>query len=65
MPFRQAYQTLLAEAVTADSASPARVPQELALARAVPDPALSDAILCACRETAATLADAYDQTGHA
>lgn len=72
---REAYQGLLAEVVTAGDASPARVPQELALtalamgglalARAVPDPALSDAILSACRAAAATLADAYDQTGGA
>jgi TetR/AcrR family transcriptional repressor of nem operon len=72
-PLREAYQALLADSVTQSNASPARVPQELALtalamgglalARAVPDPALSDAILRACREAADTLADAYDETG--
>ena len=31
----------------------------LALARAVPDAALSDAILAACRDAAGRLADAY------
>jgi TetR/AcrR family transcriptional repressor of nem operon len=74
-PLREAYQALLADSVTKGDASPACVPQELALtalamgglalARAVPDPALSDAILRACREAADTLADAYAQTGDA
>lgn len=71
---REAYQRLLACAVTdAGDAEGAAPPSEelalialamggLALARAVPDAALSDAILVACRDASARLADAYEQT---
>ena len=70
---RAAYQRLLAGVVTgaADAEGPAPPSEELALAalamgglalaRAVPDPALSDAILNACRDASARLADAYSQ----
>lgn len=68
---RETYQSLLAGVVTdaGDADGPPPPSEELALAalamgglalaRAVPDPALSDAILRACREATATLADAY------
>lgn len=71
MPVREAFQSLLAGIVTdGDNPQDAAPPSEelalaalamggLALARAVPDPALSDAILRACRDAAGTLADAY------
>lgn len=71
---REAYQRLLAGAVTdAGDAEGAAPPSEelalialamggLALARAVPDAALSDAILASCRDASARLADAYEQT---
>jgi len=70
---RAAYQAMLARAVTEgdDPQDPAPLSQELALAalamgglalaRAVPDGALSDAILAACRDAAGLLADAYAQ----
>lgn len=72
-PLREAYQAMLAGVVTAgdDPQDAAPVSEELALtalamgglalARAVPDPALSDAILRACRDAASQLADAYAQ----
>ncbi|MBY0621643.1 TetR/AcrR family transcriptional regulator [Sphingomonas ursincola] len=68
---RETFQRLLAEIVTdtGDAEGPSPPSEELALAalamgglalaRAVPDAALSDAILSACREATATLADAY------
>ncbi|MFM7378322.1 MAG: TetR/AcrR family transcriptional regulator [Erythrobacter sp.] len=69
---RESFQAMLAAMVT-DSDNPqdpAPAPSEelallalaaggLALARAVPDPALSDAILAACRDAAGVLADAH------
>jgi TetR/AcrR family transcriptional repressor of nem operon len=70
-PLREAFQSLLAEAATEgnNAQDPAPPSDELALtalamgglalARAVPDPALSDAILAACRDAAGRLADAY------
>lgn len=74
-PVREAFQSLLAAIVTGGDDphdATAAPPSEelalaalamggLALARTVPDPALSDAILRACRDAAATLADAYAQ----
>lgn len=74
-PLRDRYQRLLAGVVTAgaDAEGPAPPAEELALAalamgglalaRAVPDPALSDAILAACREAADRLADSYAANG--
>lgn len=68
---RESFQALLAAVVTdSDNPQDAAPPSEelallalaaggLALARAVPDPALSDAILAACRDAAGRLADAY------
>ncbi|MCM0000704.1 MAG: TetR/AcrR family transcriptional regulator [Erythrobacter sp.] len=68
---RDAFQRMLAEVVTdGDNPQDPAPPSEelallalaaggLALARAVPDPALSDAILAACRDAAGRLADAY------
>lgn len=70
-PLREAFQAMLSGVVTtADDPQGAAPPSEelaltalamggLALARAVPDPALSDAILRACRDAASLLADAY------
>lgn len=71
---RETYQRLLAGVVTAaaDGEGPAPPGEELALAalamgglalaRAVPDAGLSDAILAACRDASARLADAYAQS---
>lgn len=71
--FRAAYQRMLAQVVTdsTDADGPPPPSEELALialavgglalSRAVPDPALSDAILKACRDATAVLADAYSQ----
>ncbi|GAA0641700.1 TetR/AcrR family transcriptional regulator [Sphingomonas ursincola] len=68
---RETFQHLLAGIVTdtGDAEGPSPPSEELALAalamgglalaRAVPDAALSDAILSACRDATATLADAY------
>lgn len=76
-PLREAFQAMLAAVVTEgeNPQDPAAPSEELALtalamgglalARAVPDPALSDAILAACRDAAARLADAYAQAGDA
>lgn len=70
---RETFQRLLAGVVTdaLDADGPPPPSEELALAalamgglalaRAVPDPALSDAILAACRDAAGILADAYAQ----
>ena len=70
---REAFQKMLAAVVTDsdDPQDPAPPSEELALlalamgglalARAVPDPSLSDAILAACRDAAGRLADAYAQ----
>lgn len=70
---RETYQRLLAQVVTdtQDSDGIPPMSEELALAalamgglalsRAVPDPALSDAILSACRDATARLAHAYAQ----
>lgn len=69
--FRAAYQRLLAQVVTDDGGSEGPPPADeelaltalamgaLALARAVPDRALSDAILRAARSATDILADAY------
>jgi len=71
---RGSFQAMLAAAVTGrDNSQDAAPPSEelallalaaggLALARAVPDAALSDAILAACRDAAGRLADAYAAT---
>jgi len=68
---RESFQALLAAVVTdGDNRQDVAPPSEelallalaaggLALARAVPDAALSDAILAACRDAAGRLADAY------
>jgi TetR/AcrR family transcriptional repressor of nem operon len=68
---REAYQRLLAEVVTEDGGADGPPPPDeelaltalamgaLALARAVPDRALSDAILRAARDATGILADAY------
>jgi TetR/AcrR family transcriptional repressor of nem operon len=68
---RESFQELLATVVTdSDNSQDPAPPSEelallalaaggLALARAVPDAALSDAILAACRDAAGRLADAY------
>ena len=68
---RESFQAMLAAVVTdGDNPQDAAPPSEelalaalamggLALARAVPDAALSDAILAACRDAAGRLADAY------
>lgn len=74
---REAFQRQIAGVITgaADAEGPPPPSEELALAalamgglalaRAVPDPALSDAILAACLDAAGRLADAYDNTGDA
>lgn len=71
--FRDSFQAMLAAVVTdsenpQDPAPPAEelallalAAGGLALARAVPDAGLSDAILAACRDAACRLADAYAQ----
>ena len=71
---RETYQRLLAGVVTGagDGEGPPPPAEELALAalamgglalaRAVPDAGLSDAILAACRDASARLADAYAQS---
>ncbi|WP_285712926.1 TetR/AcrR family transcriptional regulator [Erythrobacter oryzae] len=68
---RESFQAMLAAVVTdSDNPQDAASPSEelallalaaggLALARAVPDSGLSDAILAACRDAAGVLADAY------
>jgi TetR/AcrR family transcriptional repressor of nem operon len=74
---RECFQAMLAAVITEgrnskDAAPPseelallALAAGGLALARAVPDPALSDAILAACRDAAGRLTDAYADSGAA